>query len=204
MGNSSFKKMCLILLFAVIALAACSVPFVYESPSLFYKTGLDKTMLRVGKIAGIIAALLLMVQLIYISRIPWFENIIARRQAFGLHRKSGLIILTAAWGHAVLILGADHFVFFPFESKYWPEFTGVGLLILVTGSILLSLWQKKTGLSYLTWRRVHMGAALGIFVLVPVHVVNVSRSFESGPPLWGMVAMLGASVIMLIFRIVRK
>ncbi len=191
--------MCLVLL-----IGACAIPFVYESPSLFYKTGWDRVMLRAGKIFGIIAVVLIMIQPLYVSRIRWLERGFSLRKLLDRHRTGGVIILIAAMIHPLLVLAADHFVFFPFESRYWPEFTGISLLVLLMIFVLISTLYKKLGIPYNIWRWIHRAGALAVFTGAVVHVVNVSRSFESGPPLWGLLTLVGAAGVILVFKYLKQ
>lgn len=204
MKNTSIVKFILVILYLGIISAACTIPFLYETPSLFYKTGIDKIMLRTGKVFGIIAGTLMIIQLVFVSRIKRLETVFGLKNLFNWHRASGLIILVAALVHPVLILGADHFVFFPLESKYWPEFAGIILLVLLTFFVLVSHWQKRIGVPFKTWRLLHRFTAPVILVLMAVHVVNVSRSFESGLPFWGFFTMLGVAGLVLIGKYLKS
>ena len=197
-------KYILVLVYAGTVLSALTIPFFFESPSLFYKTGSDKILLRTGKIFGILAAVLMMFQPLFVSRMKWLENIFGLKYLWGLHRKTGLIILGIALAHPVFILGADHFVFFPIEPKYWPEFTGVALLVMLAFFVLVAHWQNKTGLSYKTWKRLHGITAPVILGLTAVHVLNASRSFEAGVPFWAMVILLGFAGFFMVWKTVKK
>jgi predicted ferric reductase len=176
--------------FILLAVAgfACTIPFYFESPSMYYKTGLDKLMLRTGKIFGILTVVFLLVQLILISRIPVIDKIWKVKNLMRYHRINGLIVMGLALLHPVLISAADHFVFFTFKLKYWPEFTGILLLIILVLSVGLSYWQKQSGINYRAWRVLHKISAPVIFLLLFVHVFNVSRSFESGLPFYALSA----------------
>lgn len=204
MINNNTQKWFLVLLYVLIIAAACTIPFAYESPSIFYKTGWDRFMLRTGKMAGIIAALLIMIQPVYVIRMKWFEKRFPLKKLFRYHKTGGLIILAAALIHPLLILGADHFVFFPLQAKYWPEFAGVVLFVLLSVFILMSHFQKKIGISYKIWKRLHRAGAPLIIVAVPVHAVNVSRSFESGPPFLGLMILAAAAGAMLIYKYLKR
>lgn len=200
MPKKSLSKFISIFLLLAVLGAAGSIPFYFESPSLFYKTGLDKIMLRTGKILGIFTALLLLIQLVLISRFSVVDKLWGLKQLFHFHRTNGLIILTLAIVHPVLILGADHFVFFPVEPKYWPEFIGILLLVILTLFVGISHWQKKFGIGYKTWRLFHKLVAPLILFLTGVHVYNVSRTFESGVPFYA----LGLVAVMAAFLVIRK
>ena len=157
-------------------------------------------MLRTGKILGIFTVVLLLIQLVLISRFSVLDKLWGLKQLFHFHRINGLILLTLAIVHPVLILGADHFVFFPFKPKYWPEFIGTLLLLILTIFIGISFWQKKLGIQYKTWRLFHKLMAPVILFLMVVHVYNVSRTFESGVPFY----TLGLGAVIAVCLVIRK
>lgn len=200
MQKKRFPKLMAIFILSALLGAACTIPFYFESPSLYYKTGMDKFMLRTGKIMGIITALLMLLQLIFIGRFSALDKIWGLKNLFHYHRINGLLILTLALIHPVLIFGADHFVFFPFESKYWPEFVGVILLAILALFVGVSHFQKKLGMDYRIFRIMHKLIAPGILFLMFIHVFNVSQTFESGLPFYA----LGALAVVEFFLIIQK
>lgn len=199
MKKNNYSKLIAILIFFIVLFAGGTLPFYFESPSIYYKTGMDKWMLRAGKILGIYAAILMCFQLILISRFPGLDKIWGLKTLFQYHRINGLILLFLAMAHPVLILGADHFVFFPFELKYWPEFIGILLLVILAFFVMISHWQKKLGIGYKAWRVLHKLIAPVIIGLMLVHVFNVSRTFESGIPFFSLVAV-GLTAAALLIR----
>jgi predicted ferric reductase len=194
-----FKWMTLFILIAVLG-GACTIPFYFESASIYYKTGMDKFMLRTGKILGIVAALLMVFQLIFIGRFSALDKIWGLKKLVHYHRINGVILLIVALIHPVLILGADHFVLFPVESKYWPEFVGVFLLVMLLLFVGVSHWQKPLGIPYKMWRGMHKRMAPVLFLLMFVHVFNVSRTFESGVPFYAA----GAGAVFVVCLMIRK
>ncbi len=190
---------CIVWLFYIFVIgAACTIPFYFESPSIFYKVGLDKLMLRTGKIFGIITVVLMMFQLIFVAKFLWFERVFGLKNLYNFHRRSGVVLLVTALIHPVLILGADHFVFFPFEAKYWAEFVGIILLFKLIFFVLISHWQKNIGITYKTWRYLHKILAPILFSLTAIHVFNVSRTFESDLPfyaLWGTLVIITSLIV---------
>lgn len=201
-GAPIYRFIVLLVLFAFL-ITACAIPFFFESPSIFYKTGVEKTMLRAGKVLGIAALVLMGYQLMFISRFPWLEKLFGIKDLYRAHRLNGRIILGAVLVHPILILGADHFVFFPLEQKYWPEFTGVFLLVLLVFFIGISIFHKRIGISYKTWRIMHKAIAPFIFILLFIHVFYVSRTFETGMPLYFLIAAGSACLAMIIRKWLR-
>ncbi len=198
MKNFGCIKIAYILLSISFLGIACSIPYYFESPSIFYKTGIDKFLLRSGKILGICATILIFYQLVFISRFAPLEKVFKMKNLFQSHRTNGLIILAAAISHPVFILGADHFVLFPFESKYWPEITGIVLLTLLVLFVLISHWQKKLKLDYRVWRMLHKSFAPIIIVLLYIHIINVSKTFESGVPFYALTTFFSLSLMLIV------
>ena len=60
-----------------LLIGAFSIPFVFESQSIRYKLGMDKTLLRTGKVLGMIAATLLLFQLYLSARFKILDRIFA-------------------------------------------------------------------------------------------------------------------------------
>lgn len=193
MNPSGLRILYIITAIAVLGLA-CSIPFYFESPSMFYKTGFDRFLLRTGKILGIIAATLIFFQIVLISRFKHLEKVFKIKTLFQSHRTNGLILLGAAVLHPVFILGADDFVLFPFEAKYWPEIVGIALIVLLFLFVVISYWQKQFGLNIKIWRLLHKTFAPVIFILLFIHIFNVSRTFESGLPFYILVFIFSAGL----------
>ncbi len=198
MNTKAILKIFVFLLALAVLLIACAIPFFFESPSMFYKTGIDKFFLRTGKIFGLIALVLMFFQVVLISRFMWLEKLFKMKTLYKAHRFNGKLILAAVMAHPILVLWADHFVFFPLEQKYWPEFIGVLLLILLFAFIAVSIWYQKINMAYKTWKKIHKAGAPFIFSLLFIHVLYVSRTFESGPPFWFLLTILVFSVLFII------
>jgi len=147
---------------------------------------------------GIIATILIFYQLVLISRFATLEKAFKMKSLFLAHRTSGLIILAVAVLHPTFILGADHFVFFPFESKYWPEIAGVVLLSILILFVLVSHWQKRLKLDYKLWRLLHRSFAPIIIMILYIHILNVSKTFESGPPFYSLTIVFSLSLILIV------
>lgn len=203
MQKITYSKMVYILFIVLILGMACTIPFYFESPSMYYKTGIDKFLLRSGKILGIIATILIFYQLVFISRLAFLEKIFKMKSLFRFHRTNGLIILAAAVLHPIFILGADHFVFFPFELKYWPEITGIVLLSILILFVLVSHWQKKIKLDYKLWRFLHKSFAPVIIIVLYIHIINVSKTFESGLPFYALTLIFSSSLILIVRKYVK-
>ena len=170
--------------------AAASVPFYFESQSLYYKFGIHKTLLQAGKIFGLFALVLMLFQVVLVSRAQFLVKIFNLKMLFALHRNSGKLIGILVLLHPFFILAADDFTLFPFETRYWPEFLGLGLAVFVLTTILISLGQKRLGITYKTWQFFHRIGTPLIIILAVIHVRWVSESFDLAVPKTGLYIFL--------------
>lgn len=190
--------------------AAASLPFLFESASMLYKSGSEKIMLRSGKVVGMIGACLLMLQLVWSARIRWLDRVFALNNLYSIHAVSGTFTACLLVIHPVLILQSDDMLFIPLQLRYWPEFAGLFLLLVVVGMAAAARLRTVLGLSFNLWWVMHRLAAAVLPVLLFIHVVFVSETFESGLPrhlvFWAIAAylLLYAWVKTRIFRIRSK
>ena len=121
---------CIFLALLLIA-NAWTIPFLFESPSILYKFGIDKMFLRSGKVLGVTAAVLVFFQILLVSRLKILDRIFSLNRIYTFHRINGITIAALALLHPILVVAAENFTFFPFEKRYWPVFLGVGVLIFI-------------------------------------------------------------------------
>jgi len=184
---------------ALLLLAgAWTIPFVFESSTMFYKFGLEKALLRGGKVAGVTAAVLLFFQVLLVSRLNILDKIFALNRVYNFHRINGIAIAVLALLHPILILGAEGFTLFPFEKRYWPEFLGVGMSVVILGTVAASNWRLVWGLAYDFWLRLHRPVTLVIIASASIHILFVSETFESGLPRVLAFAFTGLNMLLVI------
>lgn len=165
-----------------LIVAAVSIPFLYPSTTLWYKTGIQRFFLLAGKISGLLAATLLFVQIAMIGLpIPFSRKTVVRA-----HRINGRAIGLLAVLHPLLVLGSDGFHVFDLQWKYWPEIMGIILFVVIGFNTVASLWRPLFQLSYQVWKVIHRFVALAGIALVLAHVLFVSDSFAKGPPRYGV------------------
>ena len=182
-------------LILVLIGSAASLPFFFESASMWYKTGSDQALLRTGKVLGVIAACLLLLQLVLSARLRFMDRIFGLNNLILMHRFLGLTILGLVVIHPVLVQLADDMLFIPFQLRYWPEFSGLFLAVLIMGMVLGALWRIPLGIPYHWWRPGHRATAILAFIVLFTHVLNVSETFESGFPRQATFALAGISIL---------
>ncbi|MFC1886182.1 ferric reductase-like transmembrane domain-containing protein [Thermodesulfobacteriota bacterium] len=178
--------------------AAWTIPFVFESSTLFYKFGLEKVLLRSGKVAGVTAAVLIFFQIVLISRFNILDKIFGLNHIFNIHRINGMVIAALALLHPILILAAEGFTLFPLEMRYWPEFLGIGLSVLILGIVIMSNWRLVCGVSYDIWLHFHRQMVLGVIAIEGFHIIFVSDTFESGFPRTLIFVVIGLNLPLII------
>ncbi len=187
----------------LLTVMAASIPFFFESTSLYYKLGMDRSWLRTGKVMGLLAAMLMLFQVILVSRFSLLEKAFSLKHLYRAHQTSGKIIAVLVLFHPFFIVAAENFTFFPFEKRYWPEFVGVGLLVLILGIAVGSVWRRGLGFSQKNWQLQHRFGTVTALALVFVHIRFVSESFDSGIPRAGL-TIACCAVLLLFSRIYYK
>jgi len=191
---------CLIGLFAAVVIGAISVPFVYESQTLWYKIGTDKTMLRLGKIAGLLAVVLLFVQVLLGLRGEFLEKLLGVSNLMMWHRVNGRTVLLLVLVHVLLVLLPEGISNLPIGVKFWPEMIGGVLSLVLLTMVISSSFRELLGLVYTRWRIIHKLLGYSALILVPIHIIFVSESFDHVLPRTALIA-IEAGIGMVILRV---
>jgi predicted ferric reductase len=155
-----------------------TLPYFFESQSMYYKFGWDKTLLRSGKMVGLTAALLLFLQLPLAGRLKWLDRIFSLPRLYGIHRCFAYAVATLVILHPVLVFLPDKMLMIPFEVRYWPEWVGAGLLMTILLQCGLARWRIKIFKAYYKWVWVHRIMGATAMVLLATHILFVSETFE--------------------------
>ena len=186
----------IVLLALLLLVGGWVIPFQYESFSIIYKFGTEKTFLRSGKMVGITLALLLFFQIVLASRFTFFERIFSVKVELQLHRINGVIIACLAILHPLLIKASENFTPYTFEKKYYPEFLGIVLLsiiLIVSGTAFFRSFLK---ISYKSWLYIHRLGATFVLMLLPSHILWVSETFNKGLPRNGAVVIFSLALFL--------
>ncbi len=173
----------LILFLLFLIGGALAIPFLFESPSMWYKSGIAKISLRAGKMLGLVAGLLILLQLPLAGRIKWLDRIFPLPGLIRQHQKHAGVIALMALAHPVCVMLSEGTLLIPLDIRYWPEWVGVGLLAMVIIQMIGNRWRQALIVPFHIWLPLHRIGGLMIAVLLIVHVLNVSESFTvPGPP----------------------
>ena len=188
------KAALLVAFLALLAAGALSIPFFYESQTLWYKVGYDKTLLRGGQLAGLVAAMSLFVQMLLGVRGSLLEEIFGVVRLLRWHRTNGLILFAFGFLHVTLVLSAEELTSL-INMKSWPELIGALMLTVIFAMVISGLFRRQIGLAYAGWRLMHRVLAYTVPVLLAIHVLFVSDSFAHGLPMAGLLTVLGALAV---------
>jgi predicted ferric reductase len=167
----------------LLLVGAMSIPLFFESPSMWYKFGLAKVLLRTGKMLGLAVVTLLFFQLIQVARLKVLDRVFSLPGLVRSHRLNAIIILLLAVLHPILVLASGKKFIIPLELRYWPEWAGVGLLTLIVVQFSLSQWRRAFRITFHRWLLWHRCIGVVILGLVILHILFVSETFsEEGFP----------------------
>jgi predicted ferric reductase len=186
----------ILLLIPAGILCGASLPFFFESQSLWYKFGIEKTMLQWGKAAGFAAIVLIVCQGLWTAGPNALTALVSVKRRYTIHRICGILLAVLILLHPLLILWSAGFTPIPLELRYWPEYLGIvsAVLILITAAV--SLRRAKLQLSHKTWQRLHRWAAPVITILALIHAPAVSETFGfMVPRVWLGMIILAALVL---------
>lgn len=134
-----------------------------------------------GNVAGLLAAMLIMLQFAVSARIKLLDRAFALDRIFRFHKVMGAAAVCLAALHPTLLYGTGVIDEFSEAGLAWAE--GVGALALVVLAVIActSLWRIFLGLSFETWRGIHQLTFVAV-VVVTVHSQILGRGVNSGWP----------------------
>lgn len=193
---------CVLAVLLLIA-GAASIPFVYESQSIRYKFGMDKIFLRFGKVLGMTAGTLLLLQLSLGGRFRSLGSVFPPKGIYLTHRLCALTISVFAVMHPLLVFAPEDIMNIPPDMRLWPEILGAVLLTSICMHTAIAFSRNFLGLSFARWSLLHRMGGLCVVIMLLAHVLFVSDSFEKGPPRVMVIAAGAAYCLLLGWTYVR-
>lgn len=181
-GKRCFWGLPVVILLLLLLLGSAAIPFQFESATIKYKFGFDKTLLRAGKILGLAAGVLMLVQMLIGARFKFLDRIFTLNKLYGIHRGNAVVIAFFALVHPLLIFAPEDVTTIPVSLEFLPEIAGFILLCLLWGIMGTGLWRRFLDLPFQNWRIAHRLASVAAGAALFIHVLYVSDTFESGIP----------------------
>ncbi|MBE0585743.1 MAG: ferric reductase-like transmembrane domain-containing protein [Desulfofustis sp.] len=197
-GRRNLYRTAVFLVFALFVGGALAIPFYFETQTLWYKTGIGKSMLRAGQLAGMLALVLIFVQITLALRSRLLEKLFGVANLLRWHRINGAFIGVLALGHVFLVLAPEGLANLPIGKKYWPEMVGMLLFLILVPLVVSSHFRQRLKLDYGRWKAVHRVLGYLVILLVTVHALYVSESFEHESLQVTLLALFGALIVQVV------
>lgn len=194
--------LCVLAAFTLVA-GAASIPFLYESHSIRYKLGIDKTFLRAGKVLATTAATLLLLQLFLSGRVKVLQRLFSPGQLYLAHRINAAVITVLVIMHPLLVFAPEDIMNIPPDIRLWPEMLGAVLLVSICMLMATAFFRGFLGMSFGGWQRLHHAGSICVVIMLFTHILYVSDTFESGPPRVVVIAAGAVYGILLIWGKIR-
>ncbi len=174
---------------------------------LFLTSGSSQSIvLAVAKYFGVHAALIMMVQLLLVARIPWLDRRLGMDRLTAWHRWVGFALLWTVVTHATLIVVGYATLYSMTLSATWLSLVGVtaSLLGIAAATVIVlvaitSMRYVRRRLPYERWHAVHLGLYAAV-TLALLHQMFEVSTFTASPwaeaywwTLW--VLVLGALLV---------
>ena len=162
-------------------------------------TNLADAWTSMGRLTGLLASDLLLIQVLLMARIPFVEKAFGQDELAAVHRTVGFGSFSLMLAHiAMILIGYAELS----PAALWPTFwqlttTMPAMLIALLGTICLvmvvvtSIKAARAKLRYESWHLIHLYAYLGCFLALP-HQLWTGKDFLASPlataywwTLWG-------------------
>ena len=181
--------------FLVFLAIVMAIPSYFETTTLWYKTGIDKQMLIAGQHLGLVALVLLYLQIILSLQGDFLSRLFGAVNLIRMHKLNALLIVTLAAAHILLVLIPEGLANLPLGKKFWPEMVGACLFGIIALMGASSYFRQRLHLPFDAWRIFHKPAGYLALLLVTVHVLFVSESFEQPIPRIFLLTLFTLTVI---------
>jgi predicted ferric reductase len=163
-----------------------------------------------GRVTGLVASDLLLLQVLLMARIPWVERSYGQDTLARRHRFVGFVSFWLMLAHIVLItVGYAEQARTGLLAEAWElVVTYPGMLLATAGTalliavVVLSIRAARRALRYESWHLIHLYAYLGVGLALP-HQLWTGQEFVSSPPAraywWTVYAGTLAAVV--VFRV---
>lgn len=141
-----------------------------------------------GRLVGLFAGYLLLIQLLIRARVPWLERAFTTRQIARWHATCGVIIVVSLWGHAALItLGYARASHSSWGHQIISMVGGFPHLAAATGALLAfsivgvtAVPPVRARLTYEIWHVLHLAVYLGLYLAL-AHQISLGEDFRHSP-----------------------
>lgn len=155
-----------------------------------------------GRLAALLAFVLMFFQFVLSSRIPWVERRLGSAALFKMHRRWGVIAFVLILSHPALLLVSERLQGY---ASALSLIRGVGVLALgvLGAAVLAALLSRRLHLKLRTWKRLHR-AAYGVFPLGWAHSFIIGTTIQEGLARGLWVVLAAGYVALLAHKVLRR
>ena len=164
----------------------------------------------VGRLTGLLAAVLLLAQVVLMARVPVLEAAFGQDRLAQLHRLTGFTsfnlmiahLVTITWGYAAGELTKTPATLWDLTVDYPGMLLAVGGTAFLCLSVLTSIKAARRRMRYESWHLLHLYAYLGVGLALP-HQLWTGQEFLSstGRTVFWWTAWSVAAATILVYRI---
>ncbi|GAA1125046.1 ferric reductase-like transmembrane domain-containing protein [Kribbella jejuensis] len=163
-----------------------------------------------GRLTGLVAAVLLLAQVVLMARVPLLEAAFGQDQLARIHRITGFTsfnlmlahLVTITWGYAAGELRRTPATLWDLTVDYPGMLLAVGGTLALCLSVLTSIRAARRRLRYESWHLLHLYAYLGVGIALP-HQLWTGQEFlaSTGRTVFWWTVWALAVVTVLVYRI---
>ncbi|WP_062076520.1 ferredoxin reductase family protein [Demequina globuliformis] len=197
---------------SVWLVAATGIALMIASGGVSYASSAPDWWYACGRAFGIVAAVLMMAQVLLASRAPWVERAMGHDRAIATHTRLGKFAIVLLVIHLVIMTTVTA----TYDGRgvvqqvlAWPDYGWWMLAALVAATafvvvLVTSLTAVRLRLPYERWHGVHLAVYIGVALAVP-HQFLEGSTFRSGGLAWWFWAVLWMVSIgsFVVFRLLR-
>lgn len=169
-------------------------------------SGTSGALTSLGRLTGLLAADLLLLQVLAMARIPWVERAVGQDRLTRWHRRTGFTSFHLMAAHIVLVtLGYAAAASTGALATFWDLVTTApGMLLATAGTAALiavvvsSIRAARRRLRYESWHLLHLYAYVGAFLALP-HQLWTGADFLFSPAAtaywWTLWALAAGAVV---------
>ncbi|WP_329476317.1 ferredoxin reductase family protein [Kribbella sp. NBC_01484] len=163
-----------------------------------------------GRLTGLVAAVLLLAQVVLMARVPMLEAAFGQDRLARIHRLVGFTsfnlmlahLVTITWGYAAGELGRTPAMLWDLTVDYPGMLLAVGGTVCLCVTVVTSIKAARRRIRYESWHLLHLYAYLGVGLALP-HQLWTGQEFLSstGRTVFWWTAWAVAAATILVYRV---
>jgi predicted ferric reductase len=172
--------------------------------------GIASALTSIGRLTGLVAADLLLIQVLLMARIPWIERSFGQDHLARWHRIVGFTSIDLMLAHVILITlgyaGSDHAGLLIEAWRLTTTYPGMLIAVAGTAALIMvavtSVRIARARLRYESWHLLHLYAYLGVGLSLPHEIwTGVDFTSTAAARLYWWTVYIAAAGCVLLFRV---